>query len=196
MGGWGCKNSIAERYFMNEASDDEIASSFGSEGSESAGDPPSRQAADKCGDSASLRSNGPDEIQELGDFYPENEGGLTLHSALIDHEDYSYDGLLPPMAANPDQDWIDGITAQFRNGARIVPPQCRSARALLGITQAELARRAGVSLSTVVDFERERRPVVSGFKGAISYALRSFGIILIDEDVEGPGVRLQKIKSV
>jgi hypothetical protein len=41
----------------------------------------------------------------------------------------------------------------------MTPAQCRAARALLGITQAQLARAAKLGLSTVVDFEKERRLV-------------------------------------
>src|SRR5215475_14080794 len=41
----------------------------------------------------------------------------------------------------------------------MTPAQCRAARALLGITQSQLAAAAGLGLSTVVDFEKERRRV-------------------------------------
>src|SRR5205807_2079261 len=41
----------------------------------------------------------------------------------------------------------------------MTPAQCRAARALLGITQSQLARAAKLGLSTVVDFEKERRLV-------------------------------------
>ena len=39
------------------------------------------------------------------------------------------------------------------------PAQCRAARALLDWTQPRLAEAAGLGLSTVVDFEKERRAV-------------------------------------
>jgi DNA-binding transcriptional regulator YiaG len=41
----------------------------------------------------------------------------------------------------------------------ITPGQCRAARALLDITQPELAEAAGLGLSTIVDFEKSRRDV-------------------------------------
>ena len=41
----------------------------------------------------------------------------------------------------------------------ISPSQCRAGRALLEITQTKLATSAGLGLSTVVDFEKERRQV-------------------------------------
>ena len=39
------------------------------------------------------------------------------------------------------------------------PAQCRGARALLDMTQPQLAALAELGLSTIVDFERERRTV-------------------------------------
>ena len=41
----------------------------------------------------------------------------------------------------------------------INPAQCRAARALLDINQSILAQHAGLGLSTIVDFEKERRQV-------------------------------------
>jgi transcriptional regulator with XRE-family HTH domain len=72
------------------------------------------------------------------------------------------------------------------------PAQCRAARALLEITQPELARLAGLGLSTVVDFEKERRQVSVAAVETIQRALRRAGIEFIDENGGGPGVRLQK----
>jgi transcriptional regulator with XRE-family HTH domain len=46
-----------------------------------------------------------------------------------------------------------------RKSDLITPAQSRAARALLDITQPELAERSGLGLSTVVDFERSRRQV-------------------------------------
>jgi transcriptional regulator with XRE-family HTH domain len=60
--------------------------------------------------------------------------------------------------------------------ARITPAQCRAARALLGITQSELAEAAGLGLSTVVDFEKERRRVSGQAVKAMHDALKSAGI--------------------
>jgi DNA-binding XRE family transcriptional regulator len=41
----------------------------------------------------------------------------------------------------------------------MTPAQCRAARALLEMNQAGLARNAGLGLSTIVDFEKERRQI-------------------------------------
>ncbi|MFB9150180.1 helix-turn-helix domain-containing protein [Roseovarius ramblicola] len=71
------------------------------------------------------------------------------------------------------------------------PAQARAARALIGITQGNLAERAGVSLSTVVDFEKERRQVAAPSITAIRQALTKAGVEFIDPNGGGPGVRLR-----
>jgi transcriptional regulator with XRE-family HTH domain len=75
---------------------------------------------------------------------------------------------------------------------QITPAQCRGARALLGMTQPELARKAGLGLSTIVDFEKMRRHVSREAIKAIQAALSHAGIEFIEEDGGGPGVRLRK----
>ena len=75
------------------------------------------------------------------------------------------------------------------------PSQSRGARALLDMTQPELASRAWLGLSTVVDFERSRRPVSTEAIHAIRRALEAAGIEFIEENGGGPGVRLSKRKK-
>lgn len=78
------------------------------------------------------------------------------------------------------------------NVDRITSAQCRGARGLLGLTQPALALAAGLGLSTIVDFERSRRPVSKEAVKAIRTALEAAGIEFIDENGGGPGVRLRK----
>jgi transcriptional regulator with XRE-family HTH domain len=73
----------------------------------------------------------------------------------------------------------------------MTPAQCRSARSLLGLTQSELARAAGLGLSTVVDFEKERRQVSQQAISAIRIALEQAGITFIQANGGGEGVRLR-----
>lgn len=75
------------------------------------------------------------------------------------------------------------------------PGQCRAARSLLGMHQPELAEAAGLGLSTVVDFEKERRQVAEKSINAIRAALETAGVIFIAENGEGPGVRLKKDRA-
>ena len=77
----------------------------------------------------------------------------------------------------------------------ISPEQCRAGRALLDMTQPSLASKAELGLSTIVDFERARRPVSSAAVSAIRIALESAGVEFIDENGGGAGVRLRKRKS-
>lgn len=73
----------------------------------------------------------------------------------------------------------------------MTPSQCKAARALLDWTQPDLATRAGLGLSTVVDFEKSRRRISEEAFEAIRAALESGGVVLIDQNGGGPGVRLR-----
>ena len=75
---------------------------------------------------------------------------------------------------------------------KISAAQCRGARAMLGLSQGQLAEAAKVSRPTVVDFERGTRiPHLNNLE-AICIALESAGIEFISENGGGPGVRLAK----
>ncbi len=74
----------------------------------------------------------------------------------------------------------------------MTPEQCRAARALLDWTQAELAERAGVSRSTIRGFENGQHELHRGSAAVIRGALEAAGVVLIDPDDQGPGVRLRK----
>jgi transcriptional regulator with XRE-family HTH domain len=74
----------------------------------------------------------------------------------------------------------------------ILPSQCRAARALLDMDHAELARRAVVSRDTIADFENGGRTPSTNNLAAIRASLETSGVIFIDENGEGPGVRLRK----
>jgi transcriptional regulator with XRE-family HTH domain len=78
------------------------------------------------------------------------------------------------------------------NVDKLKPSQCRGARALLDMTQPQLAAAAALGLSTIVDFEKSRRPVSKDAIQAIYGALKRAGVDFIDENGGGPGVRLRK----
>lgn len=71
------------------------------------------------------------------------------------------------------------------------PSQCRAARALLDWTQPQLATASGVSPSTLRDFESGKRVPISNNLAAIRAALESAGVVFIDQNGHGPGVRLR-----
>jgi len=72
----------------------------------------------------------------------------------------------------------------------ITPAQCRAARALVDWSQRELATAAHIGLVTVRQFEagREARYVTID---AIRRALEEAGVLFVDENGAGPGVRLR-----
>ena len=73
----------------------------------------------------------------------------------------------------------------------IVPVQCWLAREALGWSMTDLARAAGVSPPTVKRFERGGE-VRADLVEAIQRALEKAGVIFIDANDGGPGVRLRK----
>ena len=89
---------------------------------------------------------------------------------------------------------LNQITNIMSIGIRhsITPGQCRAARALLDITQPELAEAAGLGLSTIVDFEKSRRDVSRAAVHAMQRALEKAGIQFIARNGGGPGARLRE----
>lgn len=81
----------------------------------------------------------------------------------------------------------------FTERVDMTPAQCRAARGLLGITQPKLAELAGFGLSTIVDFEKERRTISTTAHVRIIEALEIAGIQFISEDGMGIGIRYAKI---
>ena len=83
-----------------------------------------------------------------------------------------------------------------RRGLNVITPnQCRAARALIQIGQAELAGAAGVSKQTLVDFERGARQPYERTIDRIVTALEAAGVEFIDPNGGGPGVRLRDRES-
>jgi transcriptional regulator with XRE-family HTH domain len=74
----------------------------------------------------------------------------------------------------------------------ITSAQSRAARALINWSRETLAEQSKVALRTVVDFERDAREPRAVTKDAIQRALEAAGVIFIEADGEGPGVRLRK----
>jgi transcriptional regulator with XRE-family HTH domain len=63
----------------------------------------------------------------------------------------------------------------------------------MDMTQPQLADAAKLGLSTIVDFERNRRQVSDDAIIAMQTALARSGVEFIDENGGGPGVRLKKV---
>jgi transcriptional regulator with XRE-family HTH domain len=74
----------------------------------------------------------------------------------------------------------------------ITAAQCRGARGLLGMTQAELAAASGVSLRTITHFEANEKRPITAILVALRKALEDAGIEFIAENGGGPGARLAR----
>jgi len=76
----------------------------------------------------------------------------------------------------------------------MTPAQCRAARAMVDLSQEDLAKAAAASLSTVRNFEAGRTLPIANNLAAMRRVLEDAGIIFLDEGaatVGGPGVRLK-----
>jgi len=81
----------------------------------------------------------------------------------------------------------------------LTPEQCRSARAWLGWSQAELAERAKVGQSTVKDFESGKRTPIQATLGAMRAVLEKEGIGFLfavdDGDSYASGITYSRAKK-
>ena len=81
---------------------------------------------------------------------------------------------------------------KVRKPHKLTPEHCRAARGLLGWSQGDLERCAGVSRKTLADFEGGKRTPYDRTLADIRGALEAGGVIFIDGDE--PGVQLRRHK--
>ena len=73
----------------------------------------------------------------------------------------------------------------------LLPEQCRAARGLLNWTQEKLATIAGVSRSTIKDFESHRHALHRSSESLVVNAFETSGVQLLFDGDGGAGVRLK-----
>jgi transcriptional regulator with XRE-family HTH domain len=79
------------------------------------------------------------------------------------------------------------------DNTRLTGRQIAAARTLLGMTQPDLARRAGISTPTVKRMEASIGPAVgmANNVAAVRAALENAGVIFVGGPTDGAGVRLK-----
>ncbi|MER8491159.1 transcriptional regulator [Mesorhizobium australicum] len=80
--------------------------------------------------------------------------------------------------------------------SKLTSEQVRAARALIRWEQRDLAAASTVSLPSIKRLETQTGPLAAQERtvAAIRAALESAGVIFVDENGEGPGVRLRKLR--
>jgi transcriptional regulator with XRE-family HTH domain len=76
----------------------------------------------------------------------------------------------------------------------IAPEQCRAARGLLGWSQDHLVEKSGVSKRTIVRFELEDGEPFNRTVVALHSSFQKAGILFIEQNGGGIGVRFRKRK--
>jgi transcriptional regulator with XRE-family HTH domain len=74
----------------------------------------------------------------------------------------------------------------------ITAAQCRAARGLLGWSQLDLAKLAGVGVVTIHQLESNASQPRRATVDVVRRAFESAGVEFIDKNGGGPGVRLRK----
>ena len=74
----------------------------------------------------------------------------------------------------------------------ITPAQCRAARSLLGLSQEDLCKLANVSRAPVAGFEGGKTKTYASTLQKLRAALEGAGVVFVDSNELGPGVRLRE----
>jgi transcriptional regulator with XRE-family HTH domain len=91
---------------------------------------------------------------------------------------------------------MSALRSREKMASPISIAQIRAARGLIGWSQNELAKAAGLSGPTIRRVETDQGIKVSdASREAIRRALESAGVIFVEENGDGPGVRLRKGKK-
>jgi hypothetical protein len=91
----------------------------------------------------------------------------------------------------------DSIVYQSGDTKLITGGQIRAARGLVRLSAESLAQRAQLGVATVrrAEIVDGEPPITVANNAAIRQALEAAGVIFVEENGEGPGVRLRKKKN-
>jgi ribosome-binding protein aMBF1 (putative translation factor) len=79
--------------------------------------------------------------------------------------------------------------------APITPEQLKAARQLLGWSRSRLSARIRLSFPVIVRYEDGGGQSRALDLAIVRTALESAGVIFVEENGEGPGVRLRKVRE-
>jgi DNA-binding XRE family transcriptional regulator len=74
---------------------------------------------------------------------------------------------------------VVGVVRKLTKKGDLRPEQVGAARALLGWSQSDLARAAGLGRSTITAFETSSRPPFDSVRNAIRHALEEAGVAFV-----------------
>jgi ribosome-binding protein aMBF1 (putative translation factor) len=77
----------------------------------------------------------------------------------------------------------------------MTPAQCRAARGLLDWTRQRLADASHINTAIIDNFEHGFATPQNATLNALRRALEIGGVIFVDENAQGAGVRLRKTKT-
>ena len=95
---------------------------------------------------------------------------------------------------------MSGAVDQHENtkvgqNCNLLPEQCRAARAMLSWSRKQLASEAEVAVGTVIDFERGARHPYKRTLSDLRRAFESSGIVFLEANEDGPGLRLRRSRN-
>jgi DNA-binding XRE family transcriptional regulator len=98
--------------------------------------------------------------------------------------------MAPETICGPDQALVAAQRSCDGGLMEMEPRQCRAARGLLGMTQKELAQRAGISAVTLNQFEAGVTTPLRATLTVLQQALEKAGVEFTNDDE--PGVKMRR----
>ena len=117
--------------------------------------------------------------------------GLVNHDVCLFRSVVASNLLLCDNYLSPGVDCQHCVITIFYRVTIMTPAQLRMARSALKIGIRELAEMADVTTATITRYENERGGLNAATSHKLKSALESAGVIFIEQNGNGPGVRLR-----